>query len=426
MVPVYPDHDAAARRLLLDALARCDPRQATRGAGTFESPGSIRVLAIGKAARSMTVGAFDASGSRIDASLMVFPAGAPDAGVPDRARGIEADHPIPTARNIDAANAVASFVQETGEHERLVVLLSGGGSAMLTSPRDGLGLKDLRLLTGALLRSGATINELNCVRKHCEVYKGGGLGQLVRGACEVAVLSDVLGDPLDVISSGPFVPDPTTFADAIAVLNRLGQREAVPAVSRLLERGVRGEIPETADASVCPSIPHDVIGSNRLALQQATEQAASHGFRVAETRADVIGEAREVAPTLIDAALAHRVDQPTCLVFAGETHVTVRGDGIGGRNSELALAGAIHLERVGIERVAFATLGTDGVDGISPGAGAVVCAETCSAARQAGLDPVAALDQNDSGRLLDRLGALIVTGPTGTNVNDVGVVLVYP
>ncbi len=357
---------------------------------------------------------------------------------------IEAGHPVPDENSVRGAQAIADLAGQATERDLVLCLISGGGSALLTLPVPGLTLADLQTLTDALLRSGATINELNTVRKHWSRIKGGNLARLVAPARLITlILSDVVGDPLDVIASGPTVPDPTTVADAQAVLERYGIREtgfflenpvsssrSYPPVGAWECGSVGEEIfretPKPGDP-IFERVQHVIVGSNRLAALAAVEQARQLGFNALLLSTYVEGEAREVA--LVAAALAKGIrahgdplPPPACLVWGGETTVTIRGEGKGGRNQELALAAALPLD--GWPGILVMALATDGTDGPTDGAGAVVTGETVARARALGLDPRAALEANDSYPFFDALGDLIRTGPTGTNVNDLLFVLV--
>jgi glycerate 2-kinase len=332
---------------------------------------------------------------------------------------IEAGHPVPDGNSVRGAQAVADIARQATERDLVICLLSGGGSALLTLPVAGLTLADLQALTDALLRSGATINELNTVRKHLSRVKGGRLAHLVAPAALVTlVLSDVVGDPLDVIASGPTVPDPTTVADAQAVLKWYGIRtgRAVPFQ----------ETPKPGDPAF-ERVQHVIVGSNRLAAVAAVEQARQLGFGALLLSTYIEGEAREVARVAAALAKGMRghgdpLSPPACLVWGGETTVTVCGEGKGGRNQELALATALALD--GWPGVLVMALATDGTDGPTDAAGAIATGETVARAEALGLDSQAALDANDSYPFFEALGDLILTGPTGTNVNDLLFVLV--
>jgi hydroxypyruvate reductase len=279
-------------------------------------------------------------------------------------------------------------------------------------------LSDLQALTERLLRSGATINEINAVRKHCSAIKGGHLARLVAPANMITlVLSDVIGDPLDVIASGPTVPDSTTVADARKVLGRYGSRN---------KASVLRETPKEGDP-IFRRVQNVIVGSNRLAALAAAEKARSLGFNTSLLGVYLEGEAREVANVVAALAKGIRahgdpIPPPACLVWGGETTVTVRGEGKGGRNQELALAAALALD--GWPDVLVMALATDGTDGPTDAAGAIITGKTIARAREQGLDARSALEANDSYHFFDALDALIRTGPTGTNVNDLLFVLV--
>jgi glycerate 2-kinase len=278
------------------------------------------------------------------------------------------------------------------------------------------------------MRAGAAIHELNAVRKHCEKLKGGGLARLAHPApVRAFVLSDVIGDPLDVIASGPFAADPTTFADALDVVARFALLDAVPAVTAHLRAGARGERPENPKPGdpLFAAVSHTIIGSNRLALEAVSQRAHETGWSVRGVEAGVSGEAREQGERLagIARSLPTGVARPACHLIGGETTVTVRGSGVGGRNLELALAAAMALD--GLENVALAAFATDGIDGPTDAAGAIVTGGTAARARSMGMEPGTFLADNDSYTFFEKVGGLIQTGPTGTNVNDIALLLAY-
>jgi hydroxypyruvate reductase len=344
---------------------------------------------------------------------------------------LEAGHPVPDDDGVAAVAAIEALLGGSEEGDVVLALFSGGASALLPDPAEGLTLADLQAATALLLKSGAPIGELNAVRKHLARLKGGQLARRAQPATVAAlILSDVVGDPLDVIASGPTAPDPTTFADAWAVLERRGLLAAVPApVRRRLRDGVEGRLPDTPGPGdpLFSRVRNVLVGSNRLAAEAAVEEARALGYHPLLLSTFVEGEAREVAKVAVSLAKevlasGRPVPPPACLVLGGETTVTVRGNGRGGRNQELALAAALALE--GIEGVSIMALATDGTDGPTDSAGGVVDCETASAIRAAGIDPTAALASNDSYPALEAGGAMIRTGPTGTNVNDLLIVLV--
>ena len=334
----------------------------------------------------------------------------------------EAGHPVPDQAGVDATREIVSLLQSTGERDLVVCVISGGGSALLTLPSEGITLQDLQQTTDALLRCGATINEFNVVRKHIDTVKGGGLARIASPSHVVTlVLSDVVGNPLDAIASGPTVPDTSSFADAARVFDRYSLWSQVPVsvVERI--RAAEGETPKPGDR-VFTNTQTIVVGSNLLACEAAAGAASAAGFESLILTTFVEGEAREAARVFAGvlrevAASGHPLQRPCCIVAGGETTVTIRGQGRGGRNQELALAAAFALK--GVENVLLASIGTDGNDGPTDAAGAWVDGSSLDRALALGLDPAAALANNDSYTLFDRLGNLIRTGPTNTNVNDV-------
>jgi len=344
----------------------------------------------------------------------------------------EAGHPVPDEAGVAGARRLAELVTAAGPDDLVLCPISGGGSALLTFPAPGIELADLQALTDQLLRSGATINELNTVRKHLSQIKGGGLARMAAPARLISlILSDVVGDPLDVIASGPTTPDSSTFADAWTVLERYQLLEVAPrAVVARLREGLEGGIAETPkpDDPVFAHVQNVIVGSNRLAAEAAVEKAREMAFNTLLVSTFIEGEAREVAR--VAAALAKEITRydrpvarPACVVWGGETTVTVQGDGLGGRNQELALAAALALD--GWPDVALVALATDGTDGPTDAAGALVTGETIARAFRQGLAPADYMARRDSYRFFQQLGDLVITGPTQTNVNDLMLLFVF-
>ena len=401
-------------------LAAADPARAVANAWDDNCDGSHIVIAFGKASAAMVREAMLRIASpRVRGFVITRPEDLDTVRDP-RLTVVAADHPIPTQRNIDAANAMMVFCASIEPGARVLALVSGGGSAQLACPREPLVLADIAMLTSSLLRSGATIGEVNAVRKHCEQIKGGQLARslIERGASaiDVLVLSDVLGDRLDVISSGPFAPDPSTFRDAIEVAHRRGIK--MPHVLALLEKGQRGEIEDTPKPgdSIFGAVSHTIIGSNAVAVDAACRAIESHGVRVVQRRMKVEGEAAEVGRALAEATKS--LGSGEAIVFGGETTVSVGSAiGVGGRNQELALAAAGVI--AGQRGLAVLSLGTDGIDGPTPAAGAIVDGQTVERMRMAGVSFDIALREHDSHTALGASGDLICIGPTGTNVNDI-------
>lgn len=444
-------HASARRRAHLErirvaALAAVEPARAVARllsledgvlrAGDARVPlagdASVRVVAAGKAAAAMTEAAAAAIGDRLERGVLVTKHGhLGGRTLPPGVRSFEAGHPVPDETGREAVAAVEELLSGSREGDVALALLSGGASALLADPAEPLTLADLGETTRLLLRSGATIVELNAVRKHLSRLKGGQLARLAAPAAVVSlILSDVVGDPLDVIASGPTAPDPTTFAEAWEIVDRLGLVDALPSTVRArLRAGRAGKLPETPKPgdSLFGRVHNVLVGSNRLAALAAADEARALGYATLLLSTFVEGEAREVArvvAALGRGVLAHGdpLPPPAALVFGGETTVTVRGNGRGGRNQELALAAALALE--GIDGISVMALATDGSDGPTDSSGAIVDGATAAAIRAAGLDPVAALATNDAYPALAAGGAQLVTGPTGTNVNDLTVVLV--
>ncbi|MBN1250161.1 MAG: glycerate kinase [Anaerolineae bacterium] len=411
-----------------DRLFIADRSWAVNG---LNAPGRISVLAVGKAAVPMARAACEVLGEALAGGVVVTKYGHASAhSLPQSLTVIEAGHPIPDTAGLAGGRACIEHLQGATERDLVILLLSGGGSALLPAPVPGVTLEDLQALTGVLLRAGANIVEINAVRKHLSQIKGGQLARHAAPAQVVAlILSDVVGDPLDVIASGPTAPDPATYQDAWDVLARYGALEEVPhAIVAHLEQGLAGDIPETpkpGDARF-EAVRNIIIGSNSLAAEEAVACAEALGYRSLLLTTFVEGEAREVAKVAAALALglrrqAHPFPPPACLVWGGETTVTVKGSGKGGRNQELALAAALAME--GLEDVAMMALATDGTDGPTDAAGAVVDGATAQRAREAGWDPYQALLDNNAYPLLAATGDLLLLGPTGTNVNDLLVLL---
>jgi glycerate 2-kinase len=349
---------------------------------------------------------------------------------------VEAGHPLPDAAGQAGAQRLADLLTGLDGRDLIIVLLSGGGSALLPLPAEGITLADYQALTNVLLRCGADITEINILRKHCSQLQGGGLARLAAPAQMVTlILSDVVGNPLDAIASGPTVPDHSSFADAIALLRHYCILDQVPpGVLAHLERGTAGLIPDTPKPGdpLFERVCSVIIGDTARAARAAVAAASRLGYRSAVLSTFIQGEAREVGKVIAGLAQGVACDQsdfapPACLVLGGETTVTVRGAGSGGRNQELVLAAAIALDTYPLPssvEVAIVSLATDGTDGPTDAAGGIATTDTITRGRALGLDARAALASNDSYHYLAALGDLVITGPTGTNVNDLALILV--
>jgi hydroxypyruvate reductase len=389
----------------------------------------VFLIAVGKAAAQMAVAVEGIAGSYLAGGLAITKHGHTTL----RPRGvalIEAGHPIPDRAGVKAAGDVQELLRELNARDLLIVAISGGASALLSAPAEPVTLAAKQKTTDLLLRAGADIFQLNAVRKHLSLLKGGQLAALAYPATLVSLLlSDVIGDPLDVIGSGPTAPDESTFADAISVLNVYRLLERVPTMVReRLGQGLRGEIPETPKPgdSLFQNVHNVVVGSNGLALQAAARQAKVLGYRPLILSSSIQGETREVARVHGEilrevVTSGHPLRAPACLLSGGETTVTVRGSGKGGRNQEFALAAALNI--AGLSNVLALSAGTDGTDGPTDAAGAMATGETVALAKKRGLDALDHLTRNDAYPFFATLGDLVKTGPTGTNVMDLNLLL---
>ena len=415
-------HAVDAGRLV--QLALTDPALLDQ----LRSAGSVDVVAAGKAAASMLT-AFAAASPVPPRSLTGIGQGQP-AALPAGAVWYPSAHPVPDERSVAAARRAIAVAESVTPRGVLVVLLSGGASSMMAKPAGELTLADKRRTSEILLESGADIGEMNTVRKHLSAIKGGRLAVAAGGAVITLVVSDVVGDNLSTIASGPTVADATTFEQALDVLDRRGgRRHFPPAVTHWLARGAGGAIEETPkpnDPRLARSAAR-IIGGRLTAVDGAKQAAESLGYRIYPIEAPVVGEARLAGRALIDAASwasMLRDARPLCIVASGETTVRVTGTGMGGRNQECALSMALVLDILGPSVVA-ASVGTDGVDGPTDAAGAIVDTTTLARAVAAGIGtPDGYLDDNNSYVFFNQLGDLIRTGPTGTNVGDLQVILI--
>jgi hydroxypyruvate reductase len=449
MSPAFEHGREIAWRTIRAALEAVDPAAAVRNAMRREGEAltiggrrydldryrRILVVGAGKAGAPMAGAVEEILGDRVSAGLVNVKYGytGPTARRPQRVRLREAGHPLPDENSLAGTREIVDLLRGAGDQDLVLVLVSGGGSALMMLPEEGISLGDYQRLTESLLRSGATINQINTIRKHIEQVKGGRLAQLAAPA-EVAtlILSDVVGDPLDFIASGPTVPDTTSFADALDVLRRFDLLQQVPrVVVDWLERGQRGDVPETPKPGdpLFERVSTAVVGSLDVAARAAQAGAERAGFETLLLTTYLEGEARDAG--LLAGALAKELirrgrplSPPACLILGGETTVTVRGEGKGGRNQEIALSAALAI--AGLPGVIVVALATDGSDGPTDAAGGIVDGSTIERAVALGLDPGAALARNDSYAFLEGVGDLLVTGPTNTNVNDLLMVFAFP
>lgn len=397
------------------------------------SPSTFRrVVLVGAGKASMSMAGVleerlgDALGDALDAGLVVVPHGyraAFPAGqrAPHRVEVIEAGHPVPDEAGALATSHVLDLADRLGAEDLLLVALSGGGSSLWPAFAQGVSLRDAQETFRLLLTSGADIHAINTVRRQLSRTGGGGLARAAAPATVLTLaISDVVGDDLATIASGPTIPDPTTRADALDVLARFGLIDRVPASVRALL--TQDEAHEPVAVENVRTVP---IGSNRDALNAAHYEAERRGYGVVLHPEPLTGEARDVGRWLAQQALAIEADRPTCLLWGGETTVTVTGDGRGGRNQELALAAALELDGA-TRSIVVLSGGTDGIDGPTDAAGAWATPQTATQARARGLSPEDHLGRNDAYAFFDALGGLLRTGPTHTNVMDVQVALIHP
>lgn len=388
----------------------------------------IYVIGAGKASAAMAKAVERILGGRITGGLVNV-----KYGHTARLRRIhlnECGHPVPDANGVTGAGQIAEIAARAGADDLIICLISGGGSALLPAPAPPISLAEKQATTKLLLACGASIHEVNAVRKHISALKGGQLARLAEPATVVALLlSDVIGDDPDVIGSGPAAPDASTFGDAQNILQRYGIWAETPQTVRdRIEQGLRGEIADTPKPGdkAFRRTQNLVVGSNRLAVDAAAAKARELGFRTMVLSTFMEGEAREVAR--VHAAIAKEIaasgrplKTPACIISGGETTVTLRGRGLGGRNQELALAAAIDI--AGLSGTVIMSAGTDGTDGPTDAAGAIADEGTLARARSLGLDAKQFLANNDSYHFFEPIDGLVKTGPTNTNVMDITIVL---
>jgi glycerate 2-kinase len=439
-------HAAAVQRILSAAMEAADPVSAvTRSlslkdgrlaAGEWElgleDVRRVRLVGLGKAAAAMAQGAVQVLGDRVcDGYLISKHTPGIGHGLPESIVVVQGDHPVPGPGSLEAAQGLEAFLADSAEADLVLCLISGGGSALAALPVDGVSLEDMQALTRLLLSSGASINEINALRKHLDRIKGGGLARMAQPASLLTlILSDVIGSPLDVIASGPTVPDSSTYADAVAVLEKYGMLEEVPqSITRILQEGTADGLPETVKTGdVCMQRGLQiVVSSNQAAAEAAVIRARQEGFITLLLTTFLQGEAAQAGVFLAGllqevGRSGQPVPRPACLIAGGETTVTLGNDGsaaepgLGGRNTELALGAVDPLS--GLENVLLVTLATDGEDGTGEAAGAVVDGDTLEAAGRLGLNPADYLHRHDSFHFFHALDDLLRPGPTGTNVND--------
>ncbi len=426
---------------LVNVIVRAsDLSERTRSSlGRINAEGKQRILiAFGKGAAAMARGALDALGE-VDGGIVVVPEGVER----PRLSGLEvmeSTHPIPSEKSLRAGEAVLEWASNAGRDDVLIVLVSGGGSALVEKPLENIVLEDLREINRLMLSSGMSILEINTVRKHLSLVKGGRLAERAYPARVVGLYaSDVPGDRLDLIASGPTVADPSTYGDAIEALKRWGLWENAPeSVRRVLEKGLQGLLPETPKpgTSVFERVDNRLIAANIDILRALESHLRMRGYNTLILTSRIEGESREVARALAGISLESLqrgvpVEAPAAILVGGETTVRVRGSGRGGRNMELALAWALAVDYWVLDTLPRGSLGilamdTDGIDGVTDAAGAIMYNGVTLEARARGLRAEEFLADNNSYEFAERLGLLVKTGPTGSNLNSLAVILVEP
>ena len=392
--------------------------------------GRVLVIGAGKATARMAQVVEEILGDYVTGGLIVTKYG--HALPLRRIRLIEAGHPIPDAEGIRGVQETRDLLKNLSEEDIVLCLISGGGSALWPAPAEGITLQMKQDVTQALLRAGATIRELNAVRKHLSEIKGGQLARLAFPARVISlIMSDVIGDPIDFIASGPTAPDTTSFSEALAIIQKYGARIPEAVLDRL-DQGAKGRIPETPKPAetIFQRVENHIVANNRLLVDAAAEKARELKFNTMILATEIEGEAKEVGGVF--AAMAREIGNrsnpirtPACILAAGETTVSVRGTGSGGRNQEMALACAIAMAaRSSPAPACFASVATDGTDGPTNAAGGLVDESTCARGLELGLTPAKFLAANDSYHFLQATGDLIVTGPTQTNLMDLQILLV--
>lgn len=430
-----------AHALFRAAVRRVQPDRLLSGVGDttgiarrIEEADAVRVVGMGKAALGMA-GVWESQFTdAIDDGVVVVPEGYPQT-FPDRLprpsaiRVVEGGHPLPARGSVRAGRRIRDQAEAVGENDLLIVLISGGGTALSSLPVEGVDLPDLKATYHRLLTAGVPIQPANVVRKHLTQLGGGQLARVAHpGRVRSFVVSDVIGDDLSTIASGPTVPDPSTYEAALQTLYGHGLWHDVPETVRdHLAAGARGRRPDTPgpDDPCFDRAETTLVGSNTTALDAARAAAEERGYDIRQVTLEVDGEARKVGRAHVEEMLAAPVEAPTCWLWGGETTVTVTGDGTGGRNQEVALGAALAMEKASAKAVLLSA-GTDGIDGPTDAAGAWATPTTAAQARAEGYDPEAHLEANDAYPLLDKIGHLLRTGPTHTNAMDVHVGLVHP
>ncbi len=385
----------------------------------------ITVIGAGKASKSMAYAVEKILDGKIDEGLVVTKKNF--RSELKRIRVLETSHPLPGKSGIEASKKIVKICKNAKENDLIINLISGGASSLLPYPTDNITLEDKIKTTVILLNVGATIQELNTVRKHISAIKGGQLVRHIYPATIInLIISDVIGDQLDVIGSGITAPDPTTFEDSWNVVIKYKLENKIPhSVKNYLRDGIKGKVPETPKPGnpIFKNVYNLIIGNNELALSAIKIAAEDKGYNAKIISSTLEGEAKDTGKFMAQIAKEYSLpdEKPVCLIFGGETTVTVKGNGKGGRNQELCLSTAIEID--GIKNITFLSGGTDGNDGQTEAAGAICNGRTIERAKELGLDAMKYLNNNDSYNFFNKLDDLIITGPTNTNVMDVQIFL---
>lgn len=390
---------------------------------------NIYIVGAGKGTAPMAKSMEEILGERLTGGIIVVKYGHTESL--NKVQLIEAAHPVPDEAGVQGAKKIIALAKKAGQNDLVICLISGGGSSLLPLPARDLTLEDKQLTTDVMLSCGANIHEINTIRKHLSEIKGGQLAESVFPATLISlIVSDVIGDKLDVIASGPTVPDSSAFSDCISILEKYNLKTQVPneVISHLL-KGTKGEIQETPkkDNSCFETVMQKIIARNSDALRAIENEARKKGFHTYLLSDSIQGEAKDVAKYITSLAKTGRIKgetikRPACIISGGETTVCLKGNGKGGRNQEMALAAAIELQDS--SEMYFLSCGTDGNDGPTDATGAIVTHKTFAQAKILKLDPIEYLNNNDSYHFFEQIGGLIKTGPTNTNVMDVQILII--
>ena len=435
--------DYSLRKILNAGLAAANPRERVRKIISTRNSclrvmgkeycgyNKVYVAGFGKASRGMAEGVYNALNGKVEEGFIIVPKGSSSNPI-GRIKVLEGEHPLPDGLTLSSSLKLLDFVSKLPRDSLLILLISGGGSALFEIPANNISLEDISQTASMLMNSGADIVELNAVRKHLSKVKGGQLLRYINSMKTVSlIISDVVGDRLDSIASGPTAPDNTTFHDALSVIEKYGLLEKIPRnVRKHIEKGIRSQVPETVKPGdpILSKVDNFIIASNIISLKAMENTAIREGWRAFILTSRMRGEAREVAKMLagIVESIAYEekpIPPPIVLLAGGETTVTVKGRGVGGRNQELCLSLLIELGQCGLDYSA-ACMGSDGIDGTSPAAGAYIDNTLLSKAYERNLDPKQYLLNNNSYEFFKQLNRTIDTGYTGTNVNDFLVVVI--